>query len=240
MLRKLELYGVDTTWFQAYLEGHTQSVTLRDPSGDVRTSKPLKNNIGTFQGSSLGPLLFSIFANDLSLYAEEAEVIQYADDTQVIISGDKGNIQAIIHRMEAVLGNIDAWFSANLLKVNASKAELIVFGSSRALSNMPELRISFCNTNIVPCDKVRNLGLIMDSKLSWDAHVSTISRRCMGILSGLSHARNYLPNSVVSTLVTALVLSQVRYCISVYGNGSKKNLDRIKKILNFAAKVIFW
>ena len=171
MLRKLELYGVDTTWFQAYLEGHTQSVTLRDPSGDVRTSKPLKNNIGLFQGSSLGPLLFSIFANDLSLYAEGAEVIQYADDTQVIISGDKENIQAIIHQMEAVLGNIDAWFSANLLKVNASKAELIVFGSSRALSNMPELRISFCNTNIVPCDKVRNLGLIMDSKLSWDAHV---------------------------------------------------------------------
>ena len=91
----------------------------------------------------------------------------------------------------------------------------------------------------MPCDQVRNLGLIFDNKLSWEAHVSMISRRCMGILSGLSHARHYLPNSVVRTLVTSLVVSQIRYCISVYGNGPKKNLLRIQKVLNFAARVIF-
>ena len=66
-----------------------------------------------------------------------------------------------------------------------------------------------------------------------------ITRRCMGILSGLSHARNNLPNCVISTLVTALVISQLRYCISVYGNTSKKNLERIQKVLNFGARVIF-
>ncbi|KAF0303911.1 hypothetical protein FJT64_024168 [Amphibalanus amphitrite] len=33
--------------------------------------------------------------------------------------------------------------------------------------------------------------------------------------------------------------TQVRYCISVYGNGTKKNMVRVQKILNFAAKVIF-
>ena len=48
-----------------------------------------------------------------------------------------------------------------------------------------------------------------------------------------------VPRGIFVSLVTALVLSQVRYCISVYGNGSKKNTARIQKILNFAAKVIF-
>ena len=90
-----------------------------------------------------------------------------------------------------------------------------------------------------PCAQVRNLGVIFDNKLSWDAHVSTISRRCAGILSGLSHVRHHLPNDVIVTLVTALVMSQVRYCISIYGNGSKKNLYQVQKVLNFAVRVIY-
>ena len=42
-----------------------------------------------------------------------------------------------------------------------------------------------------------------------------------------------------SVLVNALVLSQVRYCIAIYGNGSKKNLSQIQKMINYGAKVIF-
>ena len=39
--------------------------------------------------------------------------------------------------------------------------------------------------------------------------------------------------------MTALVISRVRYCLTVYGNGTQKNFDRLQKILNFAARVIF-
>ena len=240
LLRKLQLlYGVDVTWSHAYLEKHTQSVVLRDRSGVSKTSKSLENNMGVFQGSALGPLLFSVVANDLSLYTGGAEVVQYADDTQVIVSGEKNDLPALIIKMEAALACLDEWFRANSLKVNALKTELIVFGSPQNLRNLPKFKVTFCETELVPCEKVRNLGLIFDKKLSWEAHISMISRRCMGILSGLSHARHHLPNHIIGTLVTALVVSQIRYCISVYGNGSKKNLEQIQKVLNFGARVIF-
>ena len=84
-----------------------------------------------------------------------------------------------------------------------------------------------------------NLGVVFDSTLSWEAHVAELSRRCMGVLIGLSHARHCLPDGVLKTIVTALVISRVQYCLSVYGNGSQKNLDRLQKIINFAARVIF-
>ncbi|KAF0288234.1 hypothetical protein FJT64_013386 [Amphibalanus amphitrite] len=61
----------------------------------------------------------------------------------------------------------------------------------------------------------------------------------MGVLIGLSHCRHYLPDGVIKVLVTALVLSRIGYCLSVYGNGTQKNLDRLLKILNFAVRVIF-
>ena len=58
------------------------------------------------------------------------------------------------------------------------------------------------------------------------------------MLTGLAHLRHYLPETVLSRIVSALVLSHVRYCLTVYGNGTAKNLDRLQKILNFSARVI--
>ena len=84
-----------------------------------------------------------------------------------------------------------------------------------------------------------NLGVVFDGTLSWDAHVSELSRRCTGLLIGLSHVRHYLPDGVTKTLVVALVMSRIKYCLPVFGNGTLKNFDRLQKLLNFAARVIF-
>ena len=65
LLSKLQTYCVDPSWFASYLQGHTQSVCTVDGRGNRHFSKPLPNPIGVFQGSSHGPLLFLIFANDL-------------------------------------------------------------------------------------------------------------------------------------------------------------------------------
>ena len=89
LLSKISLHGIDTSWFAAYLSNHTQSVSFTDARGSVQTSSPLPNSIGVFQGSSLGPLLYCIFANDLSLFDGHATDIQYADDAQILVSGKK-------------------------------------------------------------------------------------------------------------------------------------------------------
>ena len=99
--------------------------------------------------------------------------------------------------------------------------------------------MNFANTTLLPCLNVRNLGVTFDHLLTWESHLSELTKRCFGLLSGLCHLRHHIPRPVIVVLVTALVLSQVRYCISVFGNGSKKTLHRLQKILNFAAKVIY-
>ena len=96
--------------------------------------------MGVFQGSALGPLLFSVFANDLSLYAADARVLQFADDTQVLVSGKKNELPALISSMENALASLDTWFSANALKVNANKTQLIVFGNRQNLRNLQILK----------------------------------------------------------------------------------------------------
>ena len=239
LIGKLEMHGIETSWFTAYLQGHTQSVSLKNGPGCRVLSRPLPNTMGVFQGSALGPLLFTVFSNDLSLYSGDADVFQYTEDTQILVSGPQNDLGGLISRMEASLASLDSWFCANALKVNTAKTQLMVFGSRQNLSSLPLFTVSFRESELTPCAQVGNLGVVFDSSLSWDAHVSDLSRRCMGLLVGLSHIRHYIPDGVIKTLVMALVMSRIQYCLTVYGNGTKKNFQRIQKIINFAARVIF-
>ena len=239
LLTKLQLYGIDISWFSAYLQGHTQSVSFPDCLGNTKKSAPLPNGIGVFQGSALGPLLYCVYANDLSLYAGGAVVTQYADDTQILVSGSKSEFESVIAQMELTLASLDTWFRANGLKVNAGKTQLMLLGSAQNLRQCPSFSVKFRDHDLFPVSEAKNLGLTFDRTLSWDSHVTAVTRHCVGTLTGLSHLRSCLPISVVSTLVSALVLSQIRYCLSVYGNGTKTNISRLQKVINYAAKVIF-
>ena len=201
-------------------------------------SKPLPNTVGVFQGSALGPLLFTVFANDLSLHAPDACIVQYADDTQVLVSGRKSALDTTVARLEVTLDALSNWFAANGLKVNADKTQLMAFGSRQNLRGLPDFNVQFRQAVLKPCQSVKNLGLTFDPCLTWDDHVTTLTKKCFGILIGLSHARHHLPTDTIVTIVNALVLSHIRYCLPVYGNCTKKNLDRIQKVINVSARVI--
>ena len=238
LLSKLQLYGIDPAWFSSYLVGHTQSVCISSSSGDRVVSKPLPNAMGVFQGSALGPLLFTIFANDLSLHAPDAHVTQYADDTQVLISDVKRNLPNLILRMESTLTSLATWFHAHGLKLNTSKTEILLLGTRQNTRDLSPVSVRVGGGTVQESDCVKNLGVLFDRHLTWDAHVSDVVRKCVGLLIGLRHLRHYLPQDVMMTVVQGLVMSRVRYCLAVYGNGSAANHTRLMKVVNFAARVV--
>ena len=115
-MSKLEAHGIDISWFSSYIRDHTQSVNFSDCEGNILHSKPVPND-GVFQESALAPLLY----NDLSLFSEDAVVIQYADDTQILVSGRKADFDKVIRKLEPILESVGSWFCAKGLEVNAEK-----------------------------------------------------------------------------------------------------------------------
>ena len=119
------------------------------------------------------------------------------------------------------------------------KTELLFCDDRRQLAQISESpEITLKGESLKSTNQVKNLGVTMDSTLSWTPHVRNIANRCFGILVGLSHARHALPVQVMPRLIDSLALSQLRYCVQVYGNGNSVNLDLIQNVLNFAARII--
>ena len=238
LLNVLNLYGVETEWFRSYLSDHFQRVQIYS-DGKTNTSETESITTGIYQGTALGPLLFSIFSNDMYMHMDPSvTIINYADDSQLLVRGSKGELPKLISRLESALDTARDWFSSRKMKINASKTQLVVFGTAQLLRNVPQITVKFDGEIITETHKVRNLGLTMDRYMTFRPHMDQVTGCCTGILLGLSAARHWLPQEVMVTLVNSLVLSRLRYCLTVYGNASCEIRERVQKLVNFSARVV--
>ena len=119
LLEKLCQLGIDQPWFANYLSGRTQFVRgCDDVTGDMSSGVP--------QGSVLGPTLFNIFVNDLpTVVSGMCTIIQYADDTQIMVSGPPQELTVLTIRLQVVLRRLAAWFHQNRLQLNVNKSQVI-------------------------------------------------------------------------------------------------------------------
>ena len=86
LLIKLQQYNVDTRWFDSYLADHYQQVVICSPERGRMLSQPLLNPIGTYQGSALGPLMYTVYAADMPLYPD-ADVAHDRCLTRALVGG---------------------------------------------------------------------------------------------------------------------------------------------------------
>ena len=80
---------------------------------------------GAPQGSCLGPLLFSIFTNDINKHLNYTKCILFADDTTIYMTHQ--NLNYLNWCLEEDLSIISDWFKANLLTLNLDKTVCMTF-----------------------------------------------------------------------------------------------------------------
>ena len=134
LLTKLCWYGIDPAWFRSYLTGRRQVVR----GGSL--SLPLSH--GVPQGSLIGPILFSIFTNDLPSYLAHGLLVSYADDTQLLDSAHPNNLSILKALQEDILRTVLSYFTSNSLKMNSSKTTLLLVGTTQTLKKTSSFHLN--------------------------------------------------------------------------------------------------
>ena len=233
LLNKMSMLNIDLFWFENYLKNRLQSVRL----GSIFSS-PIEIRFGVPQGSILGPILFIILINDMLQHIHNCLLVGYADDTQLLLEGDPDNIDDLISRGESVFMEAKTYFNTNGLLLNENKTQFILFGTRQNLSKIPNnIEMKFGNVSIKQSDKIKNLGIIMDSCLTFNYHIDELIKKVTGTLIFLNRVWDRFQPECRVMAVQALILSVLNYCLPVWGSTSKTQMNRVQKVLNFAARI---
>ena len=162
-------------------------------------------------------------------------VHQYADDTQLYLSFKSEPVKAVKVLCEC-LEAVGGWMAANRLRLNPDKTEVLFLGDRRRAGVEDSLVL---NGVTVPLkDQVRSLGVILDSQLSMEAQVNSVSRAAVYQLHLVRRLRPYLPTDCLARVVHALVISRLDYCNALYMGLPLKVTRKLQLIQNATVRLV--
>ena len=169
LLRKLTLYGLSANTLSlicSFLNSRLRKVSLKDNQSDFKTVL-----FGVPQGSVLGPLLFSIYINDLPLHIPSAQCDMLADDTTIHTSGQ--DVPAITFVLQSCLSDVVEWAHLNHMSLNPSKTKYMILTTrqKRQLLHSPSAHLSVGNQQITEVSDHKVLGVTRDNNLTWGPHI---------------------------------------------------------------------
>ena len=174
----------------------------------------------------------------MSSCIDDGLLIQYADDTQILLSDSFSNLGQLIYKAQLTLSKIKNYFLTNGLLINENKTQCIFIGTHQYIHRIPEnINIGCEGENISPSHHVKNLGLHMDRFMTFDKHIDELCKKVMGVLMYINRLKNSFDKSTRIQVVESLALSTMNYCLLIWGTTSSRQLEKAQKLQNFAARV---
>ena len=229
MVAKLHAYGCDYNSLKlinSYLENrfHRVKVNSTYSSWSSITS-------GIPQGSILGPLLFNIYLSDLFLFFEDSNVASYADDTTPYTLKD--NMESVMAKLEEDSILLIDWINNNYMKANPEKFHILLSEKDETLA------VNVDKHKIFNRGGEKLLGITIDSKLSFDEHVSKLCKTASKKLHALTRIACYMDTVKRKMIMKAFINSQFSYCPLVWMFHSRKLNNKINKIHERALKIVY-
>jgi len=187
------------------------------------------------QGSILGPLLFLIYINDLSLSVNKlANPILFANDTTIIISN--ANPDELQKNINSVMTEITSWFQSNLLPLNYNKTHFMQLRTKK--QNEGKIQILVHNSINSNINSTKFWGLIIDNSLSWKDHITVITSKLNKACYAIRLLKPFLTMNTMRMIYFSHAHSVLSYGIIFWGNSHTHHTNSIFKIQKRIIRII--
>ena len=236
LLTKLHHFGIRgqlLSWFKAYLLHRKQRVRVGSSLSDwmsVPADVP--------QGSVLGLLLFLIYTIDLPHACTAPYVIcsQFADDTALISTAEDESTAT--KNLQTAITAAGKWLKAWHLLVNVSKTVTMKFSVRAALADTNHCSTFHLNgVELAAVSQHRHLGVILQSDLRWNSHITATIAKSTRQLFLLRRLRPSVTPTALILLYKIYIRPKLEYASTVFSFLLVTISDRLERFQRKAARI---
>lgn len=232
LVKKLEILGIGgkvLDLFGDYLDERYQFTVANEVES---TKKCVKS--GVPQGSILGPVLFLLYIGDIVNCNIKGNILLYADDTILFYSGEP---ELIFSQAQRDLELINKWTLENGMKLNSDKC--VYLRISKHIKNTKKLLLSIDDIELAEVNKVKYLGLILDSGMTFSSHVENLIAKLNYIRYNIRRNSKYLNTTTKYKMYNSLIASHLNYLPAFWGQTTAQIINKLQIAQNKVIKVLF-
>lgn len=223
LLQKLANYGMHghlLRWFESYLSDRQQRVVIKGYQSPLYHSTS-----GVPQGSHLGPILFLVFVNDIIHSIKNSKCSMFADDLKLYKEIESSTDIALLQKD---LDAIHEWCHSNMMTLNAAKCYHITFTRKKLIQPSA---YHLNGITLQKVDTIRDLGVQLDSQLSFINHFDTIVAKANKMSGFVKRTcKEFRSIGTLKVLYNSLVRSILEYASPAWNPAYRVHIDRIECI----------
>ena len=160
------------------------------------------------------------------------------DDCKLYLSFSPAELTTSISALKEDLMRISQWCCKNSLLINPDKTKVLAVGVPQLLQKLPSFSITLFDKELTPVPVVKDLGVHLDTCLSYNEHITKTASKCLLKLKQINRIKHLLDRKTLLLVINSFVFSKLLYCSTVWSNTSNSNIGKLQKVQNFAGRII--
>ena len=218
LINKLRLDDQTVGWFESYLDNRTQCVIMNNNRSNI-----LPITYGVPQGSILGPILFSIYINEIADLLS-CNVVLYTDDTVIL----HDNVEILQYNLNKIV----TWCNDNHLTLNAKKSQWMRFNVCNEQINPNNININILGKNLEMVKVYKYLGVFIDTQLNFQHHNKILTRNVNFKVTHFKRIRRFITRKAAELIYKCTILPVLVYADFIVDQGITYINKELQKIQN--------
>ena len=231
MLEKVSSHGIGgeiLKWIENWTTGRQQRCVL---NGEYSAWLDVTSSV--VQGSVLGPILFTIYINDLDLAIDMHHgvlISKFADDSKLgkCITSDQDCL-----KLQNALNDLARWSENCGMRLHPGKCAVLHFGP-----NNPKHMYYVNGIKINECEEARDLGVLVTNNSSQTAHVENIARKAHAVLSQIKRTLTYRDSVVFAGIYKQYVRPILEFAVQAWNPAKVADVKTLERVQRRAFRLI--